>query len=63
MIEDYSGGCRRFAYSRRLEGDLLRERCREDRDIEREQKHYGVLDATAIDQLAAPCAALNATTF
>ena len=30
------GGCRRCAYRKRLQGDFLCARCREDRDIERE---------------------------
>ncbi len=32
------GGCRRCAYRKRLEGDLLCQRCRDDRDAECAQK-------------------------
>ena len=47
------GGCRRCAYRKRLEGDFLCERCREDRDIERAQKRQDAIDAAAIDEFAA----------
>ena len=47
------GGCRRCTYRKRLEGDFLCGRCREDRDIERAQKRQDALDAAAIDEFAA----------
>ena len=47
------GGCRRCAYRKRLEGDFLCERCREDRYIERAQKRQDAVDAAAIDEFAA----------
>ncbi|MYE01217.1 MAG: hypothetical protein F4Y03_08040 [Alphaproteobacteria bacterium] len=47
------GGCRRCAYRKRLEGDFLCERCREERDIERAEKRQDTLDAAAIDEFAA----------
>ena len=47
------GGCRRCAYRKKLEGDFLCARCREDRDIERAQKRQDALDAAAIDEFAA----------
>ena len=47
------GGCRRCAYRKRLEGDFLCQRCREDRDIERAQKRQDVIDAAVIDEFAA----------
>ena len=47
------GGCRRCAYRKRLEGDFLCARCREDRDIERAQKRQDALDAAVIDEFAA----------
>ena len=47
------GGCRRCAYRKRLEGDFLCARCREDRDIERAQKRQDALDAGVIDEFAA----------
>ena len=47
------GGCRRCAYRKRLAGDFLCERCREDRDIERAQKRQDAIDAAAIDDFAA----------
>ena len=47
------GGCRRCAYRERLEGDFLCQRCREERDIEREQKRRDAVDAAAIDEFAA----------
>ena len=47
------GGCRRCAYRKRLEGDFLCPRCREDRDIDRDQKRPDAIDAAAIDEFAA----------
>ena len=47
------GGCRRCAYRKRLEGDFLCARCRQDRDIERAQKRQDAMDAAAIDEFAA----------
>ena len=47
------GGCRRCAYRKRLEGDFLCARCREDRDAERAQKRQDAIDAAAIDAFAA----------
>ena len=47
------GGCRRCAYRKRLEGDFLCARCRENRDIERAQKRQDAIDAAAIDEFAA----------
>ena len=47
------GGCRRCAYRKRLEGDFLCARCRENRDIERAQKRQDTIDAAAIDEFAA----------
>ncbi len=47
------GGCRRCAYRKRLEGDFLCARCREDRDIQRAQKRQDAIDAAAIDEFAA----------
>ncbi len=47
------GGCRRCAYRKRLEGDFLCQRCREERDIERAQKCQDAIDAAAIDEFAA----------
>ena len=47
------GGCRRCAYRKRLEGDFLCARCREDRDLERRQKHQDALAAAAVDEFAA----------
>ena len=47
------GGCRRCAYRKRLDGDFLCARCREDRDIERAQKRQDAIDAAAIDEFAA----------
>ncbi|MDE0350244.1 MAG: hypothetical protein OXM56_11140 [Gammaproteobacteria bacterium] len=47
------GGCRRCAYRKRLDGDFLCARCREDRDIERAQKRQDALDAAVIDEFAA----------
>ena len=47
------GGCRRCAYRKRLEGDFLCARCREDRDLERAQKRQDAIDAAAIEEFAA----------
>ncbi|MCY4498551.1 MAG: hypothetical protein OXC14_14835 [Rhodospirillaceae bacterium] len=47
------GGCRRCAYRKRLKGDFLCQRCRDDRDIERAQKRQDAIDAAAIDEFAA----------
>ena len=47
------GGCRRCSYRKRLEGDFLCARCREDRDVERARKRQDALDAAAIDEFAA----------
>ena len=47
------GGCRRCAYRKRLEGDFLCQRCRDDRDAERAQKRQDAIDAAAIDEFAA----------
>ena len=47
------GGCSRCAYRKRLPGDFLCGRCREDRDIERAQKRQDAIDAAAIDEFAA----------
>ena len=47
------GGCSRCAYRKRLVGDFLCARCREDRDIERAQKRQDAVDAAAIDEFAA----------
>ena len=47
------GGCRRCAYRKRLQGDFLCQRCRDDRDRERAQKCQDAIDAAAIDQFAA----------
>ena len=47
------GGCRRCAYRKRLGGDFLCERCREDPNIERAQKRQDALDAAVIDEFAA----------
>ena len=47
------GGCRRCAYRKRLEGDFLCQRCRDERDIERVQKRQDAIDAAAIDEFAA----------
>ncbi len=47
------GGCRRCAYRKRLPGDFLCQRCRDDRDAERAQKRRDALDAAAIDAFAA----------
>ena len=46
------GGCRRCAYHKRLEGDFLCLRCRDDRDAERAQKRQDAIDAAAIDDFA-----------
>ena len=47
------GGCRRCAYRKRLPGDFLCRRCRDDRDAERARKRQDALDAAAIDEFAA----------
>ena len=47
------GGCRRCAYGKRLDGDYLCARCREDRDAEREQSRRDNRDAAVIDEFAA----------
>ena len=47
------GGCRRCSYRKRLEGDFLCARCREDRDRERGQRRRDNRDAAAIDEFAA----------
>ena len=47
------GGCRRCAYRKRLPGDFLCQRCRDERDIERAQKRQDAIDAAAIDEFAA----------
>ncbi|MCY3595852.1 MAG: hypothetical protein OXG71_00210 [Rhodospirillales bacterium] len=47
------GGCRRCAYRKRLEGDFLCQRCRDDRDAERAQKRQDAIDAAAVDEFAA----------
>ena len=47
------GGCRRCAYRKRLAGDFLCARCREDRNRERAQKRQDAIDAAAIDEFAA----------
>ena len=43
------GGCRRCAYRERMEGDFLCERCREDRDRERDQKRQDAIDEFAAE--------------
>ena len=47
------GGCRRCAYRKRLEGDFLCQRCRDERDVGRAQKRQDAIDAAAIDEFAA----------
>ena len=47
------GGCRRCAYRKRVEGDFLCERCRENRNIERAQTRQDNRDAAVIDEFAA----------
>ena len=47
------GGCRRCAYRKRAEGDFLCERCRCERDAERDRKRQDALDAAAVDDFAA----------
>ena len=47
------GGCRRCGYRKRLAGDFLCARCRQDRDVERAQKRQDALDAAVIDDFAA----------
>ena len=46
------GGCRRCGYRKRLKGDFLCQRCRDDRDGERAQKRRDAIDAAAIDEFA-----------
>ena len=56
QLKTYSaaqGGCRRCAYRKRLKGDFLCQRCRDDRDAERAQKRQDAIDAAAIDEFAA----------
>ena len=56
QLKTYSsaqGGCRRCAYRKRLPGDFLFARCREDRDAERAQKRQDAIDSAAIDEFAA----------
>ena len=48
------GGCRRCAYRKRLEGDFLCQRCRDDRDTERAQKCQDAIDAFAAKPETAP---------
>ena len=47
------GGCRRCSYRKRLAGDFLCQRCRDERDRERAQKRQDAIDAAAIDEFAA----------
>ena len=47
------GGCRRCAYRKRLAGDFLCQRCRDERDIEHAQKRQDARDAAVIDEFAA----------
>ncbi len=47
------GGCRRCAYRKRAEGDFLCQRCREERNAERDRKRQDALDATSVDDFAA----------
>ena len=47
------GGCRRCAYRKRLAGDFLCQRCRDDRNAERAQRRRDAIDAAAIDEFAA----------
>ena len=47
------GGCRRCAYHKRLDGDFLCRRCRDERDVERDRKRRDAIDAAAIDEFAA----------
>ena len=47
------GGCRRCAYRKKLAGDFLCQRCRDERDVERAQKRQDAIDAAAIDEFAA----------
>ena len=47
------GGCRRCAYRKRLEGDYLCRRCRDERDVECAQKRQDAINAAAIDEFAA----------
>ena len=47
------GGCRRCGYRKRLKGDFLCERCREERDVQRDRKRRDAIDSAAIDEFAA----------
>ena len=47
------GGCSRCAYRKRLGGEFLCARCREERNIERAQKRQDAIDAAIIDEFAA----------
>ena len=47
------GGCRRCAYRKRAPSDFLCDRCREERDCEREQRRRDALDAAIVDRFAA----------
>ncbi len=55
------GGCRRCAYRKRVEGDFLCARCRDNRDVERAQKRRDATDAAAIDEFAAKPEAAHRT--
>ena len=58
------GGCRRCAYRKRLPGDFLCQRCRDDRDAERARKRQDAIEAAAIDEFAAkPETAHRASNF
>ena len=47
------GGCRRCAYRKRLPGDFLCQRCRDDRDSQHAQERQDDRDAAALDAFAA----------
>ncbi len=47
------GGCRRCAYRPRLDGDFLCDRCRDERDRQRDQKRADAIYADAVDEHAA----------
>ena len=47
------GGCRRCAYRKRVEGDFLCQRCRDEHDVERAKKRRDAIDAATIDEFAA----------
>ena len=47
------GGCRRCAYRKRLPGDFLCQRCRDDRDSQHAQERQDARDAAALDAFAA----------